>query len=195
MAPDDRFQRFSEVPLKKLTVMLLVLPMLAAATSQSDKQDIWQPLRFLEGVWEGRGEGPGGVSAVVLEYRFILDGNFLQGATKARFEPQAENAKGEIHEDIELLSYDQGRKVFVLRGFYSEGFVNRYIGQISADGSTLTFETEAVENAPKGTRAKLVFLKKGPAELKQSFHVAWPGRDYACMSTNFLKKRETTPLP
>jgi len=181
--------------LKKLTVILLVLPLLGAAASQNDKQDVWQPLRFLEGVWEGRGEGSSGVSAVVLVYRFILGGNFLQGTTKAQFEPQEKNPKGEVHEDIELLSYDQGRKIFVLRGFYSEGFVNHYVGQISADGSTLTFETEAVENAPKGTRAKLVFLKKGPAELEQSFHVAWPGRDYACMSTNFLKKRETTSLP
>ncbi len=178
-----------------MAAILLVFPLLAAAASQRDEQDIWQPFKFLEGVWEGRGEGSGGVSTVVVEYRFILDGNFLQGTTKARFEPQEKNPKGEIHADIELLSYDQGRKVFVLRGFYSEGFVNRYVGQASAHGSTLTFETEAVENAPEGTRAKLVLLKKGPAELEQSFHVAWPGRDYACMSTNFLKKRATARRP
>lgn len=181
--------------MKKSLAVALVLPLLAVAAAGQGQKDSWEPLRFLEGTWEGRGEGSSGVSTVVQEYRFVLDGNFLRMTTRSEFKPQEKNPKGEIHEDLGLFSYDQGRKAFVLRGFYAEGFVNRYVGEVSEDGQTLTFETEAVENAPAGTRAKLVFLRKPDGAIEQSFHVAWPNRDYACMSTNYLKKKEVTPGP
>lgn len=176
--------------MKRTLAFALVVPLLAAVgAGQGQKKDVWEPLRFLEGTWEGRGEGGSGASTVVQEYRFVLGGNFLRMTTRSEFKPQEKNPEGEVHEDLGLFSYDAGRKVFVLRGFYVEGFVNRYVGQVSEDGQTLTFETEAVENAPPGTRAKLLFLRKPDGGLEQSFHVAWPNRDYAGMSTNYLKRK------
>ncbi len=173
--------------MRRTLVLVFFLP-LFAALSQTEKPDVWEPIRFLEGTWEGRGDGMSGISTVTQEYQFILNGNFLLMKTRAEFKPQEKNPKGEIHEDLGLFSYDQARKKIVLRGFYVEGFINQYLGTISGDGKTLTFETEAIENAPPGTKAKLVFQKTGIDELEQSFHVAWPGREYSCMSTNVLKR-------
>lgn len=173
--------------MKKLVPVLFLSSLLAFA-SQNENTDTWKTLNFLEGVWVGQGEGMSGISTVTQEYRFILNEKFLQMTTKSEFKPQEKNPEGEIHEDIGFFSFDRARKKFILRGFYIEGFINQYVGEVSENGETITFETEAIENAPPGTRAKLVYKKMSGRELEQSFHVAWPGRDFSCMSTNKLKR-------
>ena len=172
---------------RKIFVLLLLLPILATAQSEQ-KKDVWEPLRFLEGTWEG--EDPG-VSKVTQVYQFVLNGKFLHMKTRSVFEPTEKNPKGEVHEDFGIFSYDQGRKTFVMRGFYVEGFVNTYVmDDISEDGKAFTFLTEHVENAPKGTKAKLMFKVLGENEVEQSFHVAFPGREFSCYFIHNLKRRE-----
>jgi hypothetical protein len=101
--------------------------------------------------------------------------------TRSVFKPQEKNPEGETHEDLGIFSFDRSRKVFVLRGFYVEGFVNQYVfNPFSGDGDSMEFVTENVENAPPGTKAKLVFRKTADDEIEQSFHVAFPGREYSC---------------
>jgi hypothetical protein len=153
------------------------------------QDDVWKSLRFLEGVWEGKGEGANGNSTVTQEYKFVLNGTFLWMKTRAEFKPQEKNPKGEIHEDIGFFSYDRSRKVFILRAFYVEGFVNRYVGKISDDGKTLTFDSESCENAPAGTRARLEYINKGPNEMEERFYLAWPGQELSCMTINRFKKK------
>jgi hypothetical protein len=172
----------------RFIILALLIPVFIGI-GQNQGKDIWEPLRYLEGTWEGKGDGMSGVSTVVQEYEFILNGNFMRMTTKSVFKPQEKNPEGEVHEDIGFFSFDRARRQFIMRGFYVEGFVNHYAGTVSEDGKTVTFETEAVENAPPGTRAKLVFVRTGERELEQSFHVAWPDRDYGCLSTNILKKK------
>ncbi len=169
-------------------LMILLLP--AVLFAQADqKEDVWQTLRFLEGTWTGQGDGMSGVSNVTQTYAFILGSKFMEMRTRSEFKPQEKNPKGEIHEDLGLFSYDGARKTFVLRSFYVEGFVNRYVlEEISTDGRTLTFVTEAVENAPPGTKAKLVFIWDGKRVLEQSFFVAFPGQELSCFSTNRMTR-------
>lgn len=172
---------------KKILVLLVVCPILMLAQS-GQKKDVWAPLRFLEGTWEA--EDPG-VSKVTQVYQFVLNGSFLHMKTRAVFEPTESNPKGEIHEDFGIFSYDQERKVFVLRGFYVEGFVNTYVMEdMPEDGKAFTFMTEHVENAPEGTKAKLEFKVLGDDEVEQSFHVAFPGREFSCFFIHDLKKQK-----
>lgn len=169
--------------------LILILPTVVGAQSEQ-KTDVWEPLRFLEGSWEGRGEGMSGQSDVTQVYDFILNGQFFRMRTKSVFEPQEKNPDGEVHEDMAIFSYDTGRQTFVIRAFYIEGFVNTYLlSEISEDGKTLTFETEAVENAPEGTKAKLIFQQTGDGEMEQRFFVAFPDKEFSCFSTNRLKKK------
>ncbi|MEW5984611.1 MAG: heme-binding beta-barrel domain-containing protein [Acidobacteriota bacterium] len=174
--------------MKQTLVLLLLIPTVLGA-AQGPRPDVWAPVRFLDGVWEGQGDGMSGVSSVAQTYEFVLDANFLRMTTKAVFKPQEKNPKGETHEDVGYISYDRARKAFIMRGFYAEGFVNQYVGTVSDDGKTLTFDTEDVENAPAGTKARLVFVRTGDRDLEQSFHVAWPGKEYTCYSTNRLTRR------
>jgi len=171
---------------KKFLVLVIVLPILIAAQTDQ-KKDVWEPLKFLEGTWEG---GEPGVSKVTQVYRFVLNRKFLEMNTKSVFEPSAERPEGEIHEDFGIFSYDQFRKTFVLRGFYVEGFVNQYVLEdISEDGKTFIFLTEHVENAPSGTKAKLIFKIISKDEMEQSFHVAWPGKEFNCFFVHKLMRK------
>lgn len=172
----------------KKVAIVLVLSNLIVFAGQNEI-DIWEPLRYLEGAWVGQGDGMNGVSTVMQEYGFIFNGKFLRMTSKSEFKPQEKNPEGEIHEDIGYFSFDRARKKFILRGFYIEGFVNQYVGDVSVDGKTLTFETEAIENAPPGTRAKLVLKRISDNEFEESFFVAWPDRDFGCITTNRLKRK------
>lgn len=174
---------------KILLILVILLPLLLSAQETSDI-DVWKPLRFLEGVWTGQGDGMSGISTVTLECQFILQGKFLQMNSKSVFKPQEKNPDGEVHEDMVIVSYDSSRKKFVLRGFYVEGFVNQYISDISKDGNTITFVTESIENAPPGTKAKLVFKKIDNFEIEEKFFVAWPDREYSCFVTNKLFRKK-----
>jgi len=178
--------------MKKTMLLIFLLAMPVLSWAQSEKaNDVWEPLRFLVGSWEGTGEGMSGQSSVELNIDFVLNDQFLCATSKSVFEPQEKNPEGEIHEDIGYISYDGSRKTFVLRAFYVEGFVNTYLlSEISEDGKILTFETESVENAPEGTKAKLVYKVTGEGEIEEQFFVAWPGKDYGCFSTNELKRKE-----
>lgn len=174
---------------KILIVFILFLPLILLS-QQNQTGNPWEYLRFLEGTWEGTGEGMSGVSSVIQEYQFVLNGQFLRMTTESIFKPQERNPKGEIHEDFGIFSFDRSRKVFVLRSFYVEGFVNQYVfSPSSEDGDSMEFVTESVENAPPGTKAKLVFRKISNDEIEQSFYIAFPGQEYSCFSTNKLKRK------
>jgi hypothetical protein len=50
-----------------------------------------------------------------------------------------------------MMSFDKGRKNFVFRQFHIEGFVNQYVmTSSSADGKTIVFTSESIENIPAG---------------------------------------------
>jgi hypothetical protein len=173
-----------------LLIFMLAFPAILLAQADQNK-DVWLPLRVLEGVWEGRGDGMSGSSSVIQTYQFILNGKFLQMKTKSIFKPQEKNLEGEIHEDLGIFSFDNARKRIILRGFYVEGFVNQYVlNEISEDGKTFSLSTEQIENAPEGTLAKLVFKVLSSDEIDQSFYVAFPGQEYTCFSVNRLKRKK-----
>jgi len=110
----------------KLTVSALLL-LSAFATSQTPKSsDTWEPLRYLIGSWEGTGSGQPGVSKVEREYRSVLADKYIEVQNKSRYNPQPKNPKREVHQDGGMISFDKGRKNFVLRQFHVEGFVNQY---------------------------------------------------------------------
>jgi hypothetical protein len=97
--------------------------------------------------------------------------------------------KGDVHEDLGIFSYDQARKTFIFRQFHVEGFVIEYVLEKRDENTEeLTFISEAIENAPPGTKAKEIFKFISEDEFEQSFHVAWPDQDYVCFMLNKLKR-------
>jgi len=170
--------------------MLTFLLLLATiAQSPPAKSDVWAPLRFLEGKWEGTASGEPGKGVSTREYKFDLNGRFLTARNRSVYEPKTPDAKSEVHQDLGIYSYDRALQKFVLRQFHVEGFVNEYtLDSISADGKQLEFVTVRIENIPLGWRAKEAFQILSPDEFIETFPLAPPGKDFAPYSQTRLKR-------
>ena len=169
---------------------LLFLPNIMDAQTKPAR-DVWEPLQFFVGKWQGTGKGQPGVSKMQREYRFVLNEKFLQVQNHSVYDPQPRNPKGEVHEDWGLLSFDKSRKQFVLRQFHTEGFVNQYVHTASSsDSKTVTFVTEQIENIPAGWRARETYRIVSPDEFVEIFELAEPGKDFELYTEGHFKRRK-----
>jgi hypothetical protein len=91
------------------------------------------------------------------------------------------NPKGEVHEDLGILSFDTARGRIVLRQFHTEGFVNEYVQDVGASSKRLVLVTEAIENIPSGWRARETYSVPGPDEFEEIFELAAPGKTSSCI--------------
>ena len=103
----------------------------------------------------------------------------------------SKNSKGEVHEDWCMVSFDKGRKKLVLRQFHVEGFVNQYLmSSSSADGKTIVFTSESIENIPAGFRARETYKILGSAEFMEVFAIAEPGKDFEIYSEGHFRRKK-----
>ncbi|HZY78404.1 MAG TPA: heme-binding beta-barrel domain-containing protein [Cyclobacteriaceae bacterium] len=163
--------------MKYIVIALIIVPQFCLGQlSKSDS--VWLPLLPLIGKWTGTGEGPEGKGSYERSYSFVLNKKFIEVRNKAVYPATKEKPKGYIHEDYGYISYDKGRKKFVFRQFHGEGFVNEYlIESISADGKTIVFVTESIENIPNGWRGRETYKINGNT-LTEDFDLAEPGKDF-----------------
>jgi hypothetical protein len=177
-----------------MRIRLIVTTLLLLASvgvAQKPAADTWAPLRYLVGSWEGTGNGQPGLSKVQREYRLVLNDKFLHVQNRSVYDPQPKNPKGETHEDWGMISFDKSRKQFVMRQFQVEGFVNQYVNtSTSADGKTIVFTSENIENIPAGFRARETYKIMGPDEFTEVFEIAEPGKDLEVYSEGHFKRRK-----
>lgn len=172
----------------RIVLCLLLVPFLLFAQTNK-KNDAWSQFRFFEGRWQGTGRGESGVSQVEREYEFVLNGKFLFVKNKSTYAPQEKNPKGEIHEEWGLFSRDRGRKLFILRQFTVEGFVNQYaLDTLHTDSTAIVFVTEAIENIAQGWRGKETYRIINADEFVETFELAGPGKEFEMYSENKLKR-------
>jgi hypothetical protein len=171
-----------------LIVFVLALPTLP--TAQTKQADVWEPLKFFLGKWEGVAEGEPGNSKVEREYRLVLNNKFMQVQNRSVYDPQPKNPKGEVHEDWGMISFDKSRKQFVFRQFHVEGFVNHYVSTSSEDGKTLVFTSESIENIPAGWRARETYRILGPDEFTETFELAEPGKDFKTYTEGRFRRKK-----
>ncbi|MCI0388026.1 MAG: hypothetical protein MOB07_04565 [Acidobacteria bacterium] len=172
--------------------LLLLLLLSSSILAQSNKQpDIWEPLKYFIGSWEGTAKGQPGNGKVEREYQFVLNGKYLSAKNKSTYSPQEKNPKGEVHEDWGLISYDRDRKLFVLRQFHIEGFVNQYtLDMATSNSKTLVFVTESIENITTGWRARESYRILNNDEFIEVFELAAPGKEFEIYAENHFKRRK-----
>ena len=176
--------------MRRALFLTLLLPFLLAV-QEPTRPDTFSPFKFFIGTWKGTGQGRSGISQLEREYQYILNGKYIQINHKSIYAPQTMNRKGEIHEDIGLLSYDRNRKQFVLRQFHVEGFVNQYKTEtVSPDGKLVVFMSEALENIPAGWRAKETYRILNENEFTETFELAEPGKDFTVYSENRFTRQK-----
>lgn len=178
--------------LKLVSIAAALLLLQSSFKSQTKtRADVWDPLEYLVGKWEGTGNGKPGASKVQRQYSFILSDQFLQVQNRSVYEPQPKNPKGEIHEDWGMISFDKSRKQFVFRQFHVEGFVSEYVmTSISADAKTIVFTSESIENIPLGWRARETYQMVNRDEFIEVFELAGPGKDFEVYSEGHLYRKK-----
>jgi hypothetical protein len=174
--------------MRQITFLLFLLPGLTFG--QLSKQDsVWLPFKSMIGTWTGTSEGEPGKGVYERSYTQVLNKKFIEVRNKSTYAPSPNNPKGEVHEDHGFISFDKSRKTFVLRQFHIEGFVNQYVLESrSADGKTLVFVSESIENIPKGYRARESYQIMNENEFTETFELAEPGEEFKVYSKAVLKR-------
>lgn len=140
------------------------------------------------GKWQGTSEGQPGTGTLTREYRQVLGNRFIEETNRSVYPAQEKNPKGEIHEHRSFLSFDRARKAVVFRQFHTEGFVNQYVLEPPSKPGTLVFVSEAIENIPKGYRARETYTFISNDEFEEVFEIAEPGKDFVLYSKARLKR-------
>jgi D-arabinose 1-dehydrogenase-like Zn-dependent alcohol dehydrogenase len=60
----------------------------------------------------------------------------------------------------------------------------------SADGKTIVFTSESIENIPAGYRARETYKILGPDEFTETFEIAEPGKDFEIYSEGHFKRKK-----
>ncbi len=177
--------------MKNLLPVILLLPLVSAGQPDQKKEtDVWKPLRYFVGKWEGTGGGKYGPSTLQREYKFILQDKFLYVKNRSVSPPKENLPQGEVHEDWGFYSFDTGRKRFVLRQFHVEGFVNHFIAELASEPDKLSaFVTESIENLPPGWRARETYNIIDINEFVEVFELAKPGEDFEVCIQNRMKRK------
>lgn len=136
------------------------------------------------GDWIGTSKGEPGIGMHERTYKSILEKRYIQVNGKATYVPsEANDQKGEVHEDVGYFSYDAARKIFVFRQFHVEGFVSQYrLDSISPDKKLIVFVTEAIENIPNGFRGRETYRIVNDNEFIETFEMAEPGKGFSLYS-------------
>ena len=146
----------------------------------------------LIGKWQGTGEGfSAAKSNLDAEYAWIMNKQYIQVKHRSVFEPTEKKPEGEIHEDVGIISFDKGRKVYVFRQYHIEGFYNEYVlNESLSNEKTIVFETEKIENFVPGGRARFTINVKSDSEIETLFDVGFPGKEMSCFGKNQLRKKK-----
>ena len=179
----------------RLTSYYLVCLLLLSTFSKaqvSKKDSLWLPFNYFVGEWIGTSNGEPGIGMHERSYKWILDKRYIEVNSKATYVPSdANDQKGEVHEDAGYFSYDKNRKVFKLRQFHVEGFVNEFVlDSISPDKKTIVFVTESIENIPTGWRAKEMYRILNENEIEETFELAGPGKDFELYTRVKLRRQK-----
>jgi len=177
--------------MKFARICFVVLLLLTFANAQTPAEpDPWASVKFLIGTWEGTAEGQAGVGKSTREYKFVLNGAYIEVRNKSVYPAQPKNPKGEEHEDWGMISYDRSRKKLVLRQFHVEKFVNQFVAEPLLTGAAIRFTSESIENIPPGFRARETYTVRDADNFTEIFELAEPGKEFEVYSTTIFARRK-----
>jgi len=172
-----------------MRLFLLIFAVLLSVATQA--QTGMERFSTLVGSWEGNGEGFGNSkSKITAEYTWLMNKQYIEMKHHSEFEPTEENAEGEVHEDLGILSFDQDRNAAVFRQYHIEGYFTEYILNDSiSTPEVLVFETTRIENFVPGGTARFTIKILSDKEIETVFDVGFPGKEMACFGTNRMQKK------
>jgi|CXWL01.1.fsa_nt_gi hypothetical protein len=179
--------------MNKLAALIALLTS-TCAWAEDAKPNPLAGLHWLQGQWVGIGEGEPGRSAAQRSIECMLDCRYLRSEGRSVYPKQEKNKDGEIHEAMDIWSFDRKRKKLVLRTFDNLGFVTTYVQQDGAAPDTLVLVAEHLENVPSGWKARYTYTFAAPDEYREQFELDPDGKGYQPYTSNrFLRVGEGNP--
>jgi hypothetical protein len=174
-----------------LAPVVLLAP-LAHSAPDSPAGSEWAPLAYFVGSWDGAATNRASVGTATREFRFIMDGAFLEEQGTTVYEMSTALPEGQTREELGIFSYDRSRGTLALREFHPEGYVVCYsLDSLSADTTTIVFVSDSIESMPPGWRAKLQYEILGRDECIELFKLAPPGQAFEVFwETHFTRKED-----
>lgn len=152
-----------------------------AAQAQDAMADPWEPLRLLEGSWDGSIDGVLGRGVGRRTYEFIFDDLYLVSRHASVRLPQDQSPEGDHHREFGVYSYDRERGMLVLREFMVEGYVLRSTCETGPMRFVCT--AEEVESG-SGIRARLTIEISDAFHFTEIYELAMPGKPLRRYLTN-----------
>jgi len=173
------------------TRLFVFIVSLLISTSVYSQEKPLEKFNSLIGKWEGAGSGFSSSKSVIQsEFSWVMNNEFIEVKNRSEFEPTPQKPEGEIHEDSGIISYDKARKLYVIRQFHVEGFVNQYIlNNTLSNENKLIFESKSIDNFVPGGTARFTIIIKNPSEIETIFDVGFPGKEMSCFGNNQLKRK------
>ena len=180
----------------RIFVAGLVATFAMAASAAQPQGDGLAELRWLVGEWRGVGEGDPGTSGSERHIDSFLEGKYLRAHGRSVYPKQEKNPKGEVHEELDLWSYDRARSVIVLRQFDTLGFVGTYVLDRAASASgRWVLTAESLENVPNGWKARYIITRKSDDEYHEQLELDPDGKGFKLYVANRLLKIADTNRP
>jgi len=130
---------------------LVIMGSIGAQASAPTLADPFAPVRFLEGEWQGEGDGKPGQSGGAATLRFELQGQTLVRRSHADY-PAANGRAASHHEDLMTLFVE--RRQLKALNLDNEAHVIRYEVASGSEGAIFTSEPGP------GPRFRLTYLRK-----------------------------------
>lgn len=145
--------------------------------------------QWLIGDWAGVGQGEPGTSATERHVESFLDGRYLRIRGRSVYPKQESNPNGEIHEQMEVWSFDSSRDVLAIRQFDNLGFVTTYVlDKAASSNERLVLIAEHLENVPRGWRARYTYTFNPPNEYHEVLELDPNGEGFEpYVSNRFLR--------
>jgi|RhiMetStandDraft_8_1073273.scaffolds.fasta_scaffold12142_1 hypothetical protein len=163
--------------------------LLISGTAGAQSSDGLTEFRWLIGDWRGVGQGDPGTSGSERRNDSFLDGRYIRVTGTSVYPQQEKNPKGEVHEQLDLWSYDRARSSVVLRTFDTLGFTCTYVLDKSASSADRwVLNAESLENVPKGMKARYIYTRPSENAYHEVLELDTDGKGFKPYVTNrFLK--------
>ena len=142
-------------------------------------------LAWLAGEWQGYGRFDTRVTYIHKSFAYDVAGRYLIERTRDMFPPEKPTTEFELHQDFTTY-YRTDTGGCRAKGFFVEGYV--WNSTVTATGDRIVVETDTVENAPAGMRARITYVKDGPDGLTGTFEIAMPGQDFKMFEALVMRR-------
>jgi hypothetical protein len=175
---------------------ILILLCILASTASAQSKDGLAELRWLVGDWKGAGQGDPGTSTSKRRIESFLNNRYLRVSGRSVYPKQATNPNGEIHEELDLWSFDVARSALILRQFDTLGFVVTYaLDKAASSKDRWVLVGEHLENVPKGWRARYIYSRKGDDAYEEVLELDADGKGFKPYVTNQFLRVRTPSVP